>query len=129
MAPATRESAREMAVSPADEAGRNARGIAALNLGNVLMHFGEYAKAVKAYSEAQTGFKSGVCAGTALFRQGGAYEKLEQWTDAADSYRKAMLLYPGATLNSADGPMVAPLAENRLKELYYMGLTTEKWWM
>ncbi len=118
-----------MAVSPADEAGKNARGIAALNLGNVLMHFGEYAKAVKAYGEAQTSNKTGVCAGTALYRLGGAYEKLGQWTDAADSYRKAMLLYPAATLNDAEGPMVAPLAKERLKDLYNKGLTMEKWWL
>ena len=93
------------------------------------MHIGEYAKAVKAYGEAQTSFKSGVCAGTALFRLGGAYEKLGQWTDAAGSYRKAMLLYPSATLNDAEGPMVAPLAKDRLKDLYNKGLTMEKWWM
>jgi tetratricopeptide (TPR) repeat protein len=93
------------------------------------MYFGEYAKAVKAYSEAQTSNKSGVCAGTALFRLGGAYEKLGQWTDAADAYRKAMLLYPDATLNDAEGPMVAPLAKERLKELYKLGLTMERWWL
>lgn len=123
------EFADQMAASPADEAGKDARGIAALNLGNVLMHFGEYAKAVKAYSEAQTSNKMGVCAGTALFRLGGAYEKLGQWTDAAGAYRKAMLLYPDATLNDAEGPMVAPLARERLKELYKLGLTMERWWL
>jgi tetratricopeptide (TPR) repeat protein len=123
------EFADRMAVSPADEAGKNARGIAALNLGNVLMHFGEYAKAAKAYGESQTIFKTGVCAGTALYRLGSVYEKLGQWTDAADSYRKAMILYPAATLGDAEGPMVAPLAKERLKELYNKGLTMEKWWL
>lgn len=123
------EFADQMAASPADEAGKDARGIAALNLGNVLMHFGEYAKAVKAYSEAHTSDKSGVCSGTALFRLGGAYEKLGQWTDAADAYRKATLLYPDATLDNAEGPMVGPLARERLKELYKLGLTMERWWL
>lgn len=107
----------------------DARGIAALDLGNVYMHMGEYGKAVAAYKEVDTKAVSGLCTGTALYRMGEAYEKLGRWPEAADAYRKAMLLYPEARLGFAEGQKVGPLARERLKSMFELGLVMEKWWM
>lgn len=112
--------------SPSD---REARSYAALNLGNAYMHDGDYKKAIEAYKQVDTAAKAGICSGTALYRLGQASEKLDLWAEAASAFRKAMLLYPGATLESAEGPLVAPLAKERLKQFYNMGLVKEKWWL
>jgi hypothetical protein len=40
-----------------------------------------------------------------------------------------LMLYPDATLGSAEGPYVAPLAKERLKELFRLGLVKERWWL
>jgi len=104
------------------------RGLSALNLGNAYLRMGEYDKAIKAYTQASTKSDSGVCYGTALYRLGAAYERKSMWAEAAYAYRKAMVLYPAATLGSADGPYVAPLAKGRMVSLYEMGLVRERWW-
>lgn len=104
------------------------RGLAALNLGNAYRHFGYLDKAVKVYLTVDTLSKSGICTGTALYRLGEVYEDMELWPEAAYAYRKAMLLYPDATIQSAEGPPVAPLAKGRLKELFRLGLVKERWW-
>lgn len=107
----------------------DARGLAALSLGNVWLHLGEYKKAVEAYKQAHISGESGVCSGTALYRMGQAYENLGQWPEAANAYRQAMMLYPGARTDSAEGTPVAPLARERLVRLYELGLVLERWWM
>lgn len=117
------------AVSDKSPSDKEARGYAALDLGNAYMHDGDYKKAIEAYKQADTSAKAGVCSGTALYRLGQAYEKLDLWAEAAAAYRKAMMLYPDATLESAEGPLVAPLAKERLKQFYFMGLVKEKWWL
>lgn len=107
----------------------DARGIAALDLGNAYMHMGEYEKGVAVYKEVDTKAVSGLCTGTALYRMGEAYEKLGRWPEAADAYRKAMLLYPEARLGFAEGPKAAKLAKERLMDMFDLGLVMEKWWM
>jgi len=115
--------------SAGQDATKKPDGLDSLNLGNVYFHLGDYEKAIKAYRDADTGTKSGVCTGTALYRMGQAYEKLNRWVDAAGSYRKSLMLYPYATIENADGPYVAPLAKERLQELFKRGLVKERWWM
>ena len=100
-----------------------------LSLGNVLVHFGDHKKAVEAYKGVESEAKSGVCAGTALYRLGQSYERLGLWSEAAYAYRKALVLYPDATLGDADGPAVGPLAKGRLRELFRAGLVMERWWL
>jgi tetratricopeptide (TPR) repeat protein len=114
---------------PKDGSVDDRRGVAALDLGNVYRMTGEYDKAVDAYKKSAMTAGAGICTGTALYRLGGAYERLGMWTEAADAYRRAMILYPDAAIGTAEGQPVKPLALERLKWLFNMGLTKERWWL
>jgi len=110
--------------TPAD-----AKAIAALSLGNSYSHIGADGKAIAAYLKGTaTEAKSGICAGTVLFRLGEAYFRKGLWAEAADSYRKAIILYPNATLGTAEGRLAAPVATERLRYMYARGLVRERWW-
>jgi tetratricopeptide (TPR) repeat protein len=100
-----------------------------ITLGNAYFRAGDYDKALKAYREVKTGAASGICRGTALYRMARVYEKMGLWTQAASSYRELCVLYPDATLISPAGPKAAPLAKERLKALYTLGLVKERWWL
>jgi tetratricopeptide (TPR) repeat protein len=100
-----------------------------ITLGNAYLRAGEYDKALKAYQEVKSEAKSGICRGTALYRMARVYEKMGLWTQAASSYRELCVLYPDATLISSSGPKAAPLAKERLKALYALGLVKERWWL
>jgi len=114
---------------PKDGSVDDRRGVAALDLGNSYFRMGEYEKAADAYRKAAMSAGAGICTGTALYRLAGSYEKLGMWTEAADAYRRSMLLYPDATIGTAEGQQVRYLALERLKWLFNMGLTKERWWL
>jgi len=114
---------------PKDGTVDDRRGVAALDLGNAYSRMGEHEKAADVYRKAAMSAGAGICTGTALYRLGGAYEKLGMWTEAADAYRRAMLLYPDATIGTAEGQPVRYLALGRLRWLFDMGLTKERWWL
>ena len=99
-----------------------------MDIGNVFAHLGAFDKAAKAYGKVVTKSASGICQGTALFRLASVYERESLWNEAAFAYRKVIKLYPDATLDSADGPLAAPLAVSRLKWMYDMGFVRERWW-
>jgi len=115
------------------EGGRKATGddlgYAALNLGNVYRRFGMLDKALSSYSLAKTSRSSGICTGTAVFRMAEAYEKKGLWNEAANAYRRCMVLYPDATLADSRGPRVSDIALERIKRLYRLGLLREMWWL
>jgi hypothetical protein len=58
----------------------------------------------------------GISQGTVYYRQGIAYMKLEELGEAARMFNQA-LAFEEATLESDDGPRVAPLAKRRLREI------------
>ncbi len=100
-----------------------------ITLGNAYLRAGQYNKALKAYQAVKPEPGRGICRGTALYRMAQAYEKMGLWTQAASSYRELCILYPDATLVSSKGPRAAPLAKERLKALYDLGLVKERWWL
>ena len=100
-----------------------------ITLGNAYLRAGQYVKALKAYQAVKPEPGRGICRGTALYRMAQAYEKMGLWTQAASSYRELCILYPDATLISSKGPRAAPLAKERLKALYNLGLVKERWWL
>jgi tetratricopeptide (TPR) repeat protein len=58
----------------------------------------------------------GISQGTVYYYQGLSYMRLEEFEEAARMFQQA-LSHPEATLESNDGPRVAPLAERRLREI------------
>jgi tetratricopeptide (TPR) repeat protein len=100
-----------------------------ITLGNAYLRAGQYAKALKAYQDVKPAAATGICRGTALYRMAQVYEKMGLWTRAASAYRELLILYPDATLISPAGPKAAPLAKERLKALYGLGLVKERWWL
>ncbi|HEY3346090.1 MAG TPA: PEGA domain-containing protein, partial [Nitrospirota bacterium] len=108
---------------------KDARGCALFTLATGYVRLSEYGKAAQAFAAAELPGRTGVCAGTALFRLAEVNERLGRWPEAAAAYRKVLLLYPNATLGDAEGPLAADIAQGRLKELYRQGLVREKWWM
>jgi tetratricopeptide (TPR) repeat protein len=100
-----------------------------ITLGNAYLRAGQYGKALEAYHDVKPAATTGICRGTALYRMAQAYEKMGLWTRAASAYRELLILYPDATLISSAGPKAAPLAKERLKALYDLGLVKERWWL
>jgi tetratricopeptide (TPR) repeat protein len=101
-----------MVVDPSNEP------LARLNLALCHMALGDYETALKEHlPNVNFGDRTrGISQGTAYYYQGIAYMKLEELSEAARMFNQAMM-YEEATLESDDGPLVAPLARRRLREI------------
>jgi len=81
------------------------------------MELGDYETALKEYlPRVVLPEASGISQGTVLYYTALAYLRLGERAEAARLFQQA-LNFPDATLQSNDGPRVAPLAERRLREL------------
>jgi tetratricopeptide (TPR) repeat protein len=91
--------------------------LARLNVGLCHMELGDYETALKEYLPRvvlpETG---GISQGTVLYYTALAYLKLGERAEAVRLFQQA-LDFPEATLQSNEGPKVAPLAQRRLREL------------
>ena len=91
--------------------------LARLNVGLCHMGLGDYETALKEYLPRVALLETtGISQGTVLYYTALAYLKLGEKAEAARMFGQA-LGFPDATLQSNDGPRVAPLAERRLREL------------
>ena len=91
--------------------------LARLNVGLCHMELGDYETALKEYlPRVVLPETTGISQGTVLYYTALAYLKLGETADAARLFQQA-LDFPDATLQSNDGPRVAPLAQRRLREL------------
>jgi len=91
--------------------------LARLNAGLSHMELGDYETALKEYlPRVVLSESSGVSQGTVLYYTGLAYLRLGENAEAIRNFQQA-LGFPDATLQSNDGPKVAPLAQRRLREL------------
>jgi PDZ domain/PEGA domain len=100
-----------MVVKPEDA------NLAALNVALCHMQLGDYETALKEYLPRVTlADGPGISQGTVLYYTALAYLRLGERAEAARIFQQA-LGYEGATLQSNDGPRVAPLAQRRLREV------------
>jgi tetratricopeptide (TPR) repeat protein len=100
-----------MVVEPADA------NLAGLNVALCHMQLGDYETALKEYLPRVTLPEgSGISQGTVYYYTALAYLRLGERAEAARIFQQA-LGYDGATLQSNDGPRVAPLAQRRLREI------------
>jgi tetratricopeptide (TPR) repeat protein len=101
-----------MVVEPANEA------LARLNLALCHMELGNYEIALKEHFPLINFGEQvrGISQGTVYYYQGLSYMRLEEFEEAARMFQQA-LSHPEATLESNDGPRVAPLAARRLREI------------
>jgi tetratricopeptide (TPR) repeat protein len=91
--------------------------LAALNVALCYMQLGDYETALREYLPSiNLPDTPGVSQGTVLYYTALAYLKLGERAEAARMFQQAAS-YTEATLQSNDGPRVAPLAERRLREL------------
>lgn len=91
--------------------------LARLNAGLCHMELGDYETALKEYlPRVVLPEATGISQGTVLYYTALAYLRLGERAEAARLFQQA-LSFPDATLQSNDGPKVAPLAERRLREL------------
>jgi tetratricopeptide (TPR) repeat protein len=92
--------------------------LARLNLALCHMQLGNYETALKEHFPNIT-FGSevrGISQGTVYYYQGLAYMELDELDEAARMFNQAAE-FAEATVESNDGPRVAPLAERRLREI------------
>lgn len=100
-----------MAAEPAAEP------LARLNLALGHVELGDYETALKEQlPKIRLPGSRGICQGTVYYYMGLSYQMLGERADAAHWYKEA-LKYAEATLQSNDGPHVAPLAERKLREI------------
>jgi tetratricopeptide (TPR) repeat protein len=101
-----------MVIEPANEP------LARLNLALCHMQLGNYETALKEEFPRITFEEQarGISQGTVYYYQGLAYMKLEEFSEAVRLFNQA-LGFEEATLESKDGPRVAPLAARRLREI------------
>ncbi len=101
-----------MVVEPSNEP------LARLNLALCHMQLGNYERALKEHlPNINFGeLTRGISQGTVYYHQGIAYMKLEEFEEATRMFNQAMK-FEEATLESNDGPRVAPLAARRLREI------------
>ncbi len=101
-----------MVVEPSNEP------LARLNLALCHMQLGNYERALKEHlPNINFGDETrGISQGTVYYHQGIAYMKLDELEEATRMFNQAMK-YEEATLESNDGPRVAPLAARRLREI------------
>lgn len=100
-----------MVVEPADA------NLAGLNVALCHMQLGDYETALKEYLPRVTlPDGPGISQGTVLYYTALAYLRLGERAEAARFFQQA-LGHDGATLQSNDGPRVAPLAQRRLREI------------
>ncbi len=91
--------------------------LARLNAGLCHMQLGDYETALKEYlPRVVLPDTPGISQGTVLYYTALAYLKLGERAEAARLFQQA-LAFPEATLQSNDGPKVAPLAQRRLRGL------------
>lgn len=91
--------------------------LAKLNIGLCHMHLGDYETALKDYLPGVTLPETGgISQGTVYYHTALAYLRLGERDEAARLFEQA-LGYEDATLQSNDGPRVAPLAQRRLREV------------
>ena len=91
--------------------------LARLNAGLAHMQLGDYETALKEYlPRVILPGTRGVSQGTVLYHIAVAYLMLGERAEAAKIFRQA-LEFPGATLQSNDGPLIMPLVQRRLREL------------
>jgi len=97
--------------------GGTERGYASMNIGVALMHFGRYEDAIRdAFKLADLPDGSGISRGTVRYLTGIAYEKLGLAAEARTAYLDASASAT-ATLESNDGPLLAPSARRRAEAL------------
>ncbi len=100
-----------MVVEPSNEP------LARLNLALCHMELGNFETALKEHlPRIMLPAKPGISQGTVHYHTGVCYQRLEEKAEAARMFQEA-LQYPEATIQSNDGPRVAPLAERKLREL------------
>ena len=91
--------------------------LARLNAGLAHMQLGDYETALKEYlPRVILPGTRGVSQGTVLYHIAVAYMMLGERAEAVRVFQQA-LEFPGATLQSNDGPRVLPLVQRRLREL------------
>lgn len=91
--------------------------LARLNTGLCHIQLGDYETALKEYlPRVVLPDTAGISQGTVLYYTALAYLKLGERAEAVRLFQQA-LAFPEATLQSNDGPKVAPLAQRRLREL------------
>jgi tetratricopeptide (TPR) repeat protein len=91
--------------------------LARLNLALCHMQLGDYETPLKEHLPQITLSQDrGISQGTVYYYTGVCYQKLEERGEALRMFKEA-LAYPEATLQSNDGPRVAPLAERKIREL------------
>jgi hypothetical protein len=95
----------------------SAADLAGLNVALSYMQLGDYETALKEYlPRINMAATTGISQGTVQYYTALAYMRLGERADAARLFEQA-LASEGATLQSNDGPRVAPLAQRRLREL------------
>ena len=91
--------------------------LARLNLALCHMELGDFETALKEHLPRITlPAEPGISQGTVSYHTGVCYLRLEEKAEAARMFQEA-LQYHEATIQSNDGPRVAPLAERKLREL------------
>ncbi len=91
--------------------------LALLNIGLCHMQLGDYETALKDYLPRVTLPEGrGISQGTVYYHTGMAYLRLGERAEAVRLFEQA-LGFEGATLQSNDGPRLAPLVQRRLREL------------
>ena len=91
------------------------RSFALLNLGLAFMHFRAYDKALsEAFNDLNLPVGAGISRGTIRYYQGLCYLKKDLVPEARAAFQEAAAS-PEATLDSNDGPPVAPRAKNLLQ--------------
>ena len=90
--------------------------ISLLNIGLALIHFNAWEDAITYLRRVDLGDRPGINQGTVEYYLGLCYESLGYRAEALEHYRAA-LEYESATLESNDGPLIAPRITQKVKQL------------
>lgn len=105
-----------LALSASLDKDGQAEQLALFNIGLVQAHFGAWEEAIVYLRRVKLGSNPGINQGTVEYYLGLSYEKLGYKTEAVDHFKKA-LEYESASLDSNDGPPIAPEVRHKLKQL------------
>ncbi|MBI3449452.1 MAG: PEGA domain-containing protein [Acidobacteria bacterium] len=96
---------------------RSRAGFAWMNVGVALMHFARYDEAIRdAFKRADLADGAGISKGTIRYLTGICFERLGMPAEARAAYLEAAAS-PSATVESHDGPVLAPSAKRRAAAL------------